>query len=63
MVTVHGTTDTLVYAGLDLTSANKSLTSHADHADNPTSYADINFSAMSKDPATESAGEKIRCLI
>lgn len=54
-------TDTLVYAGLDLPSANKSLTSHADHADTPTSYADINFTAMSKpqnqhQPHKESVG-------
>ena len=51
--------DTLVYAGLDLPSTTKS-TSHADHADNPTSYADINFTAMSKPqkgPYRESAGE------
>ena len=35
-----------MYAGLDLPS--KQSSSYADHADNPTSYADINFTAMSK---------------
>lgn len=50
-------TDALVYAGLDLPSVKPSVTAAA-HADTPTSYADINFTAMNKSQKSASSSSE-----